>query len=62
MVDGSLSITGQKLRCLVENIGSERVMQKVGMTLEGTLREQMYVKGKYRDLKLYALLKKNYSK
>jgi ribosomal-protein-alanine N-acetyltransferase len=48
-------------RCFVENIGSERVMRKVGMILEGTLRQQMYAKGKYRDLKLYAILRADYT-
>ncbi len=47
-------------RCKLENIGSERVMQKVGMTMEGILREQVFMKGSYHDLKLYSLLRKDY--
>ncbi|MBI3975534.1 MAG: GNAT family N-acetyltransferase [Armatimonadetes bacterium] len=47
-------------RCMVENVASERVMQKAGMTFEGVLREQMYVKGRYDDLKLYSILKREY--
>jgi ribosomal-protein-alanine N-acetyltransferase len=45
-------------RCLTENIASARVMEKVGMTFEGVIREQMYVKGAYRDLRLYSVLRR----
>ncbi len=44
-------------RCYVENIGSARVMEKSGMSFEGTLREQMLVKGDYRTLKMYSILR-----
>jgi ribosomal-protein-alanine N-acetyltransferase len=47
-------------RCMTDNIASERVMQKVGMKYEGTLREQLYAKGKFHDLKLYAILRREY--
>jgi [ribosomal protein S5]-alanine N-acetyltransferase len=49
-------------RCEPANVGSERVMQKVGMTYEGTLREHMFIKGSYRDLKLYSLLRAEYGR
>jgi ribosomal-protein-alanine N-acetyltransferase len=57
----TMDLNRVEARCFVENIGSERVMQKVGMNLEGTLRQQMYAKGKYRDLKLYAILREDYT-
>lgn len=44
-------------RCNVDNIGSERVMQKVGMTYEGTIREQLLVRGHYESVKLYSILR-----
>ena len=47
-------------RCFVENIGSERVMEKVGMTFEGTLRKAMFAKGKHQDLKMYSILKEDF--
>lgn len=47
-------------RCFVENIASERVMQKCGMKLEGILRSSLYVKGAFRDFKLYSILKSEY--
>ncbi|HEX5503278.1 MAG TPA: GNAT family protein [Thermomicrobiales bacterium] len=42
--------------CVVENAASARVMEKVGLRYEGTLREYTYFKGKYDDLKVYAIL------
>jgi [ribosomal protein S5]-alanine N-acetyltransferase len=47
-------------RCFQENIGSSRVMEKLGMSYEGTIRKGMYVKGHHWDLKLYSLLKDEY--
>lgn len=40
-----------------ENLGSQRVMEKVGMTFEGTLRKAIFLKGKHQDLKMYSILK-----
>ncbi|WP_245807668.1 GNAT family N-acetyltransferase [Halobacillus massiliensis] len=44
-------------RCLAENIGSQRVMEKAGMTFEGTLRKGFFAKGKFHDLKVYSILR-----
>ncbi len=46
-------------RCFLENKGSERVMEKLGMTYEGTIRKAMLVKGIHRDLKLYSIVKED---
>lgn len=46
--------------CIPENIGSYRVMEKVGMKYEGLIREYMYIKGKFQDLKLYSILRREY--
>jgi ribosomal-protein-alanine N-acetyltransferase len=43
--------------CLVDNLASERVMQKCGMTYEGTLRDYGYFKGAFRTLKVYAFVR-----
>ena len=43
--------------CLPQNGASRRVMDKVGMTYEGTLRERMWLKGAFRDLAFYSILK-----
>ena len=44
--------------CMVENRASGRVMEKVGMTLEGVLRSYVYVRGQFHDMKLYSILRK----
>lgn len=47
-------------KCFVENIGSERVMEKAGMSFEGILRKGMLIKGTHWDLKMYSVLKEEY--
>jgi len=47
-------------KCEVHNIGSARVMEKVGMQLEGILRQQLFVKGRYWDLKIYSILRDDF--
>lgn len=42
--------------CNVENVASARVMEKVGMSREGLLRENMWYKGRWRDSYRYAIL------
>lgn len=44
-------------KCLLENIGSARVMEKTGMTFEGIIRKGMFIKGEHQDLKMYSILK-----
>ena len=44
-------------RHFVRNPASGRVMQKVGMVYEGTLRKDVIKWGKYEDLHLYSLLR-----
>jgi [ribosomal protein S5]-alanine N-acetyltransferase len=43
--------------CMVDNLSSARVLQKVGMQYEGTLQEYAFVRDRYFDLKLYAIIK-----
>jgi len=47
-------------RCIPENRASARVMEKVGMRYEGLLREVMYSKGRFVDLCLYAILRRDW--
>ena len=49
-------------RCLVPNVASARVMEKIGMNYEGVLRQHVYVKGTFHDLKIYAILKGDWEK
>jgi RimJ/RimL family protein N-acetyltransferase len=46
---------------LVRNPASGRVMQKAGMTYEGTLREHVQKWGAFEDLKMYGILRREYS-
>lgn len=42
--------------CVAENIGSARVLEKLGMQLEGHLREHKYFKGRWWDTLMYAVI------
>jgi ribosomal-protein-alanine N-acetyltransferase len=46
--------------CLPENTASARVMEKAGMTYEATLREYMFYKDRYHDLKVYPILRREW--
>ncbi|QGH36952.1 GNAT family N-acetyltransferase [Gracilibacillus salitolerans] len=48
-------------KCLVENIGSARVMEKAGMMFEGVLRKAVYGKGKHWDVKIYSILREEFA-
>lgn len=41
---------------LVENVGSQRVLEKAGFQREGVLRKYVTLKGKTRDLMMFSLL------
>jgi len=42
--------------CVADNIGSAHVLEKLGMRLEGRLRENQYYKGRWWDELIYAIL------
>ena len=42
-----------------DNPASGRVMEKCGMTLEGTLRGRVFNKGRFSDVRLYAILRED---
>lgn len=56
----NLGLVRIEARCFKENIGSEKVMQKIGMKYEGTMRKAMFAKGKQWDVKLYAIVHDDY--
>lgn len=47
-------------RCNYDNMGSARVMEKLGMKLEGILRKQLKIKGTFIDQRLYSILKSDF--
>jgi ribosomal-protein-alanine N-acetyltransferase len=52
-----MSLNRIEARCIAENAASTRVMEKAGMTYEGTLRQRELIKGAYRDIEVYAVLR-----
>ena len=46
--------------CMRSNPASKRVMEKLGMKFEGTMRGELLKKGKYYDLDRYSILKEEY--
>ena len=43
-----------------ENVGAQYLLERLGMTLEGVLRENMRWKGAYHDMMMYALLRRDH--
>lgn len=43
-------------RCDADNIGSQKVMKKLGMKYEGTLRKNEWIKGEFRDTQYFSIL------
>lgn len=48
------------LRIAVGNVASDRVAEKVGFTKEGTLREELLIRGNWVDHTLWSLLDREY--
>jgi ribosomal-protein-alanine N-acetyltransferase len=46
--------------CRPENTASSRVMEKIGMTKEGMLREHFFAKGQWQNSFLYSVLKNEF--
>jgi ribosomal-protein-alanine N-acetyltransferase len=44
-------------RCKAENLSSEKVMKKLCMTYEGTLRQKIFHNNRFWDMKYYSILK-----
>ena len=47
--------------CNPRNIGSSRVLEKVGMTMEGRIRESLLVKDGWRDSLIFGILKQEWN-
>jgi RimJ/RimL family protein N-acetyltransferase len=43
--------------CVADNVASARVLEKVGMTLEGRLRDKEHYKGRYWDVLMYGMVR-----
>jgi ribosomal-protein-serine acetyltransferase len=49
-----------EIRCVVENLKSRAVAERMGYVFEGTLLESYLLHGRFRDLALYAMLAANW--
>lgn len=56
----TMQLNRVEARCEIPNVASARVMEKAGMSFEGVLRQHMFAKGRYVDLKLYSILKQEW--
>ncbi|MCM3493460.1 GNAT family N-acetyltransferase [Paenibacillus lactis] len=59
---GEMDLIRVQARCFEDNIGSQRVMEKIGMRYEGTLRKAMKVKDRHWNLKVFSILKEEYER
>lgn len=57
----TLDLNRIEAHCNVDNLASEKVMKKLGMSFEGILRQNQYIKGTFRDTKIYGILQGDYS-
>jgi len=55
-----LGVNRIRAYCRPENIASGRVLEKVGMVHEGVVRESLYFDGAYHDMKLFAILRRDW--
>ncbi|WP_410769385.1 GNAT family N-acetyltransferase [Fontibacillus sp. BL9] len=55
-----LGLNRIEARCNEANIGSEKVMQNLGMTFEGLIREQLKIRNEYKNQKLYSILRREF--
>ena len=42
------------------NIASQRALEKAGFSKEGIMRKSLYVRGEYRDMYLYSILREEW--
>jgi len=47
-------------RCMIENAASRRVLEKLGMTFEGCLRSSLFHRGRFWDMNLYSVLRRDW--
>ena len=55
-----LGLNRIEAKCMSGNVQSRRVMEKVGMTYEGTSRESMFIKGRFVSVETCAILRSDH--
>ena len=56
----TMGLNRVQINCNVENARSRAIPEKLGFTLEGTLREVEYLDGRFGDWAVYSLLKREW--
>jgi ribosomal-protein-alanine N-acetyltransferase len=54
------SVNRIQAHCLAVNIASSRLMENCGMKFEGLLRQFLFYKGKFEDVKIFSILRSEY--
>ncbi|MGI6207347.1 MAG: GNAT family N-acetyltransferase [Anaerolineae bacterium] len=57
----NLDLNRIEAMCDCENVASARVLEKCGMRFEGILRDYVYIKGYYRSVRMYAILREDWN-
>lgn len=57
----NLNANRLEAHCDENNTASYRVMEKVGMKYEGTLREKVFVKGNFINIRFYSILRSEFT-
>ncbi len=57
---GTLRLNRIEAVCSPENPASSRVLEKAGMKFEGLLRQREWLKGRFVDLRMYSLLRREW--
>ena len=47
-------------KCTADNVPSAALMKKLGMTYEGCHRKEIYIKDRFADIKVFAVLKEEW--
>ncbi len=56
----TMGLNRVQINCNVENLRSRAIPEKLGFTLEGTLREVEYLDGRFGDWAVYSLLRREW--
>ncbi len=56
----NFGLFGFSAKCIEGNSASMRVMQKLGMSLEGLYRNAMFIKGEYKNIVVYKVNREKY--
>lgn len=58
---GELGLSRVEARHMTKNLASGKVMQKLGMTYEGTLRQSIYRFENFEDAAIYRILRQEFT-